>query len=69
MLAYFDRRKMSAAVEGLNNKARVITRRRNSLKSADSRWQLGLPVAASLPSSGLDIKIPSAATKRGEGIV
>lgn len=39
MLAYFDRRETSAAVEGLNNKARVITRRSYGLKSADSLWR------------------------------
>jgi len=39
VLAYFDRRETSAAVEGLNTKARVITRRSYGLKSADSLWQ------------------------------
>jgi transposase len=39
VLAYFDRRETSAAVEGLNNKARVITRRSYGLKSADSLWR------------------------------
>ena len=39
ILAYFDRRETSAAVEGLNNKARVITRRSYGLKSADSLWR------------------------------
>jgi len=38
ILAYFDRRETSAAVEGLNNKARVITRRSYGLKSAESLW-------------------------------
>lgn len=36
ILAYFDGHETSAAVEGLNNKARVITRRSYGLKSADS---------------------------------
>jgi transposase len=39
ILAYFDRRETSAAVEGLNTKARVITRRSYGLKSADSLWR------------------------------
>ena len=39
ILAYFDRHETSAAVEGLNNKARVITRRSYGLKSADSLWR------------------------------
>ena len=38
ILAYFDGRQTSAAVEGLNTKARVITRRSYGLKSADSLW-------------------------------
>lgn len=38
ILAYFDRRQTSAAVEGINNKARVITKRAYGLKSADSLW-------------------------------
>ena len=38
ILAYFDRRETSAAVEGLNTKARVITRRSYGLKSAESLW-------------------------------
>lgn len=39
VLAYFDRHETSAAVEGLNNKARVITRRSYGLKSADGLWR------------------------------
>ncbi len=39
ILAYFDRRETSAAVEGLNTKARVITRRSYGLKSAESLWR------------------------------
>jgi transposase len=38
ILAYFDRRETSAAVEGLNTKARVITRRSYGLKCAQSLW-------------------------------
>jgi transposase len=38
ILAYFDRHETSAAVEGLNTKARVITRRSYGLKSAQSLW-------------------------------
>ena len=38
ILAYFDQHQTSAAVEGLNNKARVITKRAYGLKSADSLW-------------------------------
>jgi transposase len=39
ILAYFDRHETSGVVEGLNNKARVITRRSYGLKSADSLWR------------------------------
>jgi transposase len=39
ILAYFDRHETSAAVEGLNNKARVITRRSYGLKCAESLWR------------------------------
>ena len=39
ILAYFDGRQTSAAVEGLNTKARVITRRSYGLKSAESLWR------------------------------
>ncbi len=38
VLNYFDARQTSAAVEGINNKARVITKRAYGLKSADSLW-------------------------------
>jgi transposase len=39
ILAYFDRHETSGVVEGLNNKARVITRRSYGLKCAESLWQ------------------------------
>ncbi len=38
ILNYFDARQTSAAVEGINNKARVITKRTYGLKSANSLW-------------------------------
>ena len=38
ILNYFDGRQTSAAVEGINNKARVITKRAYGIKSADSLW-------------------------------
>jgi transposase len=38
ILNYFDAGQTSAAVEGLNNKARVILRRSYGLKGADSLW-------------------------------
>ena len=38
ILNYFDARQTSAAVEGINNKARVITKRAYGLKSAQSLW-------------------------------
>jgi transposase len=38
ILNYFDARQTSAAVEGINNKARVITKRSYGLKSAESLW-------------------------------
>jgi transposase len=39
ILAYFDDRETSGPVEGLNTKARVITRRSYGLKRADSLWK------------------------------
>ena len=39
ILAYFDRHETSGVVEGLNNKARVITRRSYGLKSAEGLWR------------------------------
>src|SRR5436853_126603 len=39
ILAYFDRRETSGPVEGLNTKARVITRRSYGLKDAHSLWK------------------------------
>ena len=38
ILAYFDERKTSGVVEGLNNKARVITKRCFGLKSVQTLW-------------------------------
>jgi transposase len=38
ILNYFDARQTSAAVEGLNNKARVTLKRSYGLKGADSLW-------------------------------
>jgi transposase len=38
ILNYFPAHPTSAAVEGINNKARVITKRAYGLKSADSLW-------------------------------
>lgn len=38
ILAYFDRRQTSGVVEGINNKARVITKRSYGLKTADGLW-------------------------------
>jgi transposase len=38
ILNYFDGRHTSGPVEGINNKARVITKRAYGLKSATSLW-------------------------------
>ena len=38
ILNYFNGRDTSAAVEGINNKARVITKRCYGVKSADTLW-------------------------------
>ena len=38
ILAYFDKRQTSGVVEGINNKARVITKRCYGLKSVRSLW-------------------------------
>lgn len=49
ILAYFDERKTSGVVEGLNNKARVITKRCYGVKKATTLWQrlcLDINVAA-----------------------
>lgn len=39
ILNYFDGRYTSAAVEGINNKARVITKRCYGVKSSDTLWK------------------------------
>jgi transposase len=39
ILNYFDAHQTSAAVEGINNKARVITKRAYGVKSADTLWK------------------------------
>jgi transposase len=39
ILAYLDRRETSGPVEGINTKARVITRRSYGLKNTDSLWK------------------------------
>jgi hypothetical protein len=38
ILNYFGERYTSAAVEGINNKARVITKRCYGVKSSDTLW-------------------------------
>ena len=38
ILNYFEARQTSGPVEGINNKARVITKRSYGLKSAESLW-------------------------------
>lgn len=38
ILNYFDAGKTSGVVEGINNKARVVTKRAYGIKSADSLW-------------------------------
>ncbi len=38
ILAYFQARKSSGPVEGINNKARVITKRAYGIKTAQSLW-------------------------------
>ncbi len=38
ILAYFDARKTSGPIEGLNNKARVITKRCYGVKCAATLW-------------------------------
>lgn len=38
IMNYFDRRQTSGPVEGINNKARVITKRGYGIKSATSLW-------------------------------
>ena len=45
ILAYFDEGKTSGVVEGINNKARVITKRAYGLKSAPSLWTPSLRAA------------------------
>ena len=38
ILNYFEARQTSGVVEGINNKARVITKRAYGIKSADTLW-------------------------------
>ena len=38
ILNYFDERKTSAVVEGINNKTRVITKRSYGIKTANTLW-------------------------------
>lgn len=38
ILSYFDRRQSSGVVEGINNKARVVTKRAYGIKSASTLW-------------------------------
>ncbi len=38
ILAYFDDRKTSGVVEGINNKARVITKRCYGVKNVQTLW-------------------------------
>jgi transposase len=38
ILNYFDARQTSGVVEGVNNKARVITKRAYGIKTADTLW-------------------------------
>jgi transposase len=38
ILNYFDERQTSGVVEGINNKARVVTKRAYGIKSADTLW-------------------------------
>lgn len=38
ILAYFEERKTSGPVEGINNKARVIVKRSYGIKSAETLW-------------------------------
>jgi transposase len=38
ILNYFEARQTSGVVEGINNKARVVTKRAYGIKSADTLW-------------------------------
>ena len=57
ILNYFDGRYTSAAVEGINNKARVITKRCYGVKSSDTLWNrliLDLNRASEAVGRGID---------------
>jgi hypothetical protein len=57
ILNYFDGRYTSGVVEGINNKARVITKRAYGLKSATSLWtRLVLDVNWAAEAVGQTIK-------------
>jgi transposase len=57
ILNYFDGRHTSGVVEGINNKARVITKRAYGLKSASSLWtRLVLDLNLAAQAVGLTIQ-------------
>lgn len=56
LLAYFDERKTSGPVEGLNNKARVITKRCYGVKDTKTLWtRLCLDVNLATLALGLSV--------------
>jgi transposase len=56
ILAYFDERKTSGPVEGLNNKARVITKRCYGLKDTGTLWtRLCLDINLATLAMGLSV--------------
>ena len=68
ILNYFDARQTSAAVEGINNKARVITKRAYGLKSADSLWtRLILDLNRASEAIGWSIEQIRQMARRAEG--
>jgi len=69
ILNYFDARQTSAAVEGINNKARVITKRTYGLKSAQSLWnRLILDLNRASEAIGWSIDVSGGTAKRAIGV-
>ena len=69
ILAYFDDRKTSGPVEGLNNKARVITKRCYGVKNTKPLWnRLCLDVNLAAQAARFTVQDIRALAKRIRGV-
>ena len=69
ILAYFDDRKTSGPVEGLNNKARVITKRCYGVKNTKTLWnRLCLDVNLAAQAARFTVQDIRALAKRIRGV-